>query len=83
MMANVQLRTTLFTTHWFEKSQEFGVDVGVDAGQARQPGYPWVTGAGAAVGLRVIWDRSVLLRVEMARARGGDGSLYVAFGEQF
>jgi len=42
-----------------------------------------VDGAGVAAGLRIIWDRAVLLRVEMARARGGDQALYVAFGEQF
>jgi hypothetical protein len=83
LLGNAQLRVNLFTLHLVGKSQEFGGTAGLDAGRAWQPGYPYVDGAGAAVGLRLIWDRSVLLRVELARARGGDQTLYVAFGEQF
>jgi hypothetical protein len=83
MLANVELRATLLTTHLASKMQEWGVDVGVDAGRAQQPGYPPIDGAGAVVGLRLIWDRAVLLRVEMGRARGGDNTLYISFGEQF
>ena len=73
----------LFTLHLVGKSQEFGFTAGVDAGRAWQPGYEYVDGAGEAVGLRVIWDSAVLLRVEMARAAGGEDTLYVAFGEMF
>jgi hypothetical protein len=83
MMANVQLRLNLFTTHFAAKTQEFGIDAGVDAGRASQPGFDAVDAAGVAVGLRFIWDRAILFRVEMGRARGGDNTLYVAFGEQF
>ncbi len=83
MLANVQLRLNLFTTHLAEKTQEFGIDAGVDAGRASQPGYQAVDGAGAAAGVRLVWDRTIVLRVEMGRARGGDSTLYVAFGEQF
>jgi hypothetical protein len=66
------------------KTQEWGLDVGVDAAWARQPGYAHVDAAGLAAGLRFIWDRTILLRVEMGRAfQGGERTLYVAFGEQF
>ncbi len=83
MLANAQLRVNLFTLHLFGKSQEFGVSGGVDAGRAWQPGYDAVDALAFAGGLRIIWDRAVLLRVELAKARGGDQGLYVAFGEMF
>ena len=83
LLGNAQLRVNLLTLHLAGKSQEIGVTGGVDAGRAWQPGYEPVDGAGVAAGLRIIWDRAVLLRVETARARGGDQALYVAFGEQF
>ena len=83
MLANAQVRVNLFTVHPAGKSLEFGLSAGVDAGRARQPGYEAVEDAGVAAGLRIIWDRAILLRVEMAQARGGDRGLYVAFGEQF
>jgi hypothetical protein len=83
-LGNAQLRANLFTTHAFDKTQEWGLDVGIDAGWARQPGYPHVDAAGVAGGLRFLWDRMLLLRVEMGRAlRGGDATLYVTFGEQY
>ncbi len=83
ILGNVQLRASLFETHIAGKPQEWGIDLGVDAGRARQAGYPAIEGAGAAGGLRFLWDHAVLLRVEMGRARGGDGTLYVSFGDQF
>ncbi len=83
MLANVQLRANLFTTHLFDKTQEYGLAAGLDAGRARQPGFDAVDAAGAAVGIRFIWDRAILFRVEVARARGGENTLYIAFGEQF
>lgn len=84
MLANVQLRAMLFTTHLAGKSQEYGLDAGVDGGRARQPGHPAVDAAGAAVGFRFLWDGAILLRVEVARAlRGGDNAVYVSFGDQF
>ncbi len=83
LLGNVQLRLSLFDSHFFDKSQEYGLDLGLDAGWARQPGYPAVDGAGAGAGLRIVWDRAILLRVELAQARGGDRTLYVAFGEQY
>jgi hypothetical protein len=83
-LGNAQLRVNLFSTHLFGKSQDFGIDGGIDAGAARQPGYPTVSGEGLAVGLRFVWDRAILLRVEMGRAlQGGDQALYIAFGEMF
>lgn len=83
MLASAGLRVQLFTLHPGGRSLEFGVEAGVDAGRATQPGYPAVEGAGAALGLRLLWDRAVLLRVQAARAREGDSTLYVSFGEQF
>jgi hypothetical protein len=83
-LGNVQLRVNLLTTHLVGKVQEWGLDGGIDAGWARQPGFGSVDAAGFAAGLRFLWDRAILLRVEMGRAwRGGDRTLYVAFGEQF
>jgi len=83
LLGNVQLRVNVVTTHLAGKMQEWGLGAGVDAGWARQPGFEPVDAAGASVGLRFIWDRTILLRVEVARARGGDDALYVAFGEMF
>jgi hypothetical protein len=84
-MGNVQLRLNLFTSHLAGKPQDWGLDAGVDAGWARQPGFAPIRAAGVAAGFRFVWDRAILLRVEMGQAleRGGDQTLYVAFGEQF
>jgi hypothetical protein len=83
LLGNLQLRVNVVTTHLAGKSQEWGLGAGVDAGWARQPGFEAVDAAGAALGLRFIWDRTILLRVEMGRTRGGDDTLYVAFGDMF
>lgn len=83
-LASAELRVSLFSTHLLDKTQEYGLDGGIDYGWARQPGYAAVDDAGASAGLRLIWDHAILIRVEMARAvRGGDQTLYVSFGEQF
>jgi hypothetical protein len=83
MLANVQLRMHLLTTRIASKTQEWGLSLGLDAGRASQPGYPAIEAAGATAGLRFIWDRALLFRVEVGRARGGENTLYIAFGEQF
>jgi hypothetical protein len=83
LLGNVQLRVNILTTHLASKTQEWGLGAGVDAGRASQPGFEAVDAVGGAVGLRFIWDRTILLRVEMGRARGGDDTLYVAFGDMF
>ena len=83
MLLNVQLRAALFTTHLASKTQEYGLDVGVDAGRARQPGYPALLDAALTAGFRFIWDGAILVRIDVGRARGGDNTLYVSFGEQF
>jgi hypothetical protein len=83
LLGNVQLRVPLFTVRPAGKPLEVGVSAGVDAGLASQPGYDAVQDAGAAVGLRLAWDRAILARIEVGRARGGDNSLFVAFGEMF
>jgi hypothetical protein len=82
-LGNAQLRLNLFTSHLAGKMQEYGLSAGIDAAWARQPGFDAVDGIGAALGVRFIWDRAILFRVEMGRAPGGDDTLYVAFGEQF
>jgi hypothetical protein len=83
LLGNLQLRVNVLTSHLAGKTQEWGLGAGVDAGWARQPGFEAVDAVGAAAGLRFIWDRTILLRIEMGRARGGDDTLYVAFGEMF
>ncbi|HET9595546.1 MAG TPA: BamA/TamA family outer membrane protein [Anaeromyxobacteraceae bacterium] len=83
LLGNVQLRIPLFTVHPAGKPLEFGLSAGVDAGRASQPGYDAVQDAGAAVGLRLAWDRAILARFEVGRARGGDNTFFVGFGEMF
>ncbi|GEJ58110.1 BamA/TamA family outer membrane protein [Anaeromyxobacter diazotrophicus] len=83
-LGSAELRLDLFSTHLLGKLQEYGVDGGIDAGWARQPGWAAVDAAGLAAGLRLTWDHAILVRVEMGRALGGgDETLYVSFGEQF
>jgi len=83
-LGNVELRINFLSTHLFDKTQEYGVDAGLDAGWARQPGYAAVDAAGIAAGVRLTWDHAVLIRVEMGRAlSGGEETLYVSFGELF
>ena len=83
LLGNVQLRVNLFTLRIIGKNQDLGFTAGIDAGRAWQPGYPHVDGASAAVGLRVVWDHAIILRLELARAPGGDISFYLAFGDMF
>jgi hypothetical protein len=82
-LGNVELRANLYTMHVAGHPLEYGISVGVDAGWARQPGYTAVEATSAAAGLRVTWDRALVLRVEMGRARGGDNTLYVVLGERY
>jgi hypothetical protein len=83
LLGNAQLRVTVLSTHLFDKLQEYGLDVGVDAGLARQAGYPQVDAGSVALGLRIVWDRALAVRVEAARARGGETGWYIALGEMF
>jgi hypothetical protein len=82
-LLNVQLRAHVLTTHLLGSAEAWGVGLGFDAGRARQRGYPAVRGKGVAIGLRMVWDGSVLARVDVARAPGGEDTVYVAFGEMF
>ncbi|BDG10871.1 BamA/TamA family outer membrane protein [Anaeromyxobacter paludicola] len=82
-LGNAELRIRLLTTRLAGKTQELGLAAGVDAGWARQPGYAPVHAESAAAGVRLIWDRAIVLRVEAAHARGGETGVYVAFGELF
>ncbi len=84
MLLNVQLRIHLFATRLVGKLEEWGLGVGLDAGRASQPGYPAVHGEGIAGGLRIVFDHSVLARIDFARGlTGGGETFYVAFGEMF
>lgn len=83
-LLNVEVRTRLATTHLLGRPEEWEVAAGFDAGRARQAGYAAVHGEGVAIGLRMLWDRSVLTRLDVARALGGaDYAVYLAFGKLF
>ncbi|HZZ84860.1 MAG TPA: hypothetical protein VFE30_10010 [Anaeromyxobacteraceae bacterium] len=82
-LGNLELAVRVFTSHLAGKTQELGLSAGVDAGWARQPDLAPVHAEGAAAGLRLIWDRAIVLRVEGARAVGGENTIYVAFGDLF
>ncbi len=83
-LLNVELRARIATTHLLGKPEEWEVAAGFDAGRARQAGYAPVHGQGVAMGMRMVWDRSVFTRFDVARALGGaDDAFYAAFGELF
>ena len=87
LLGNVQLRVNLFSSHLFDKTQEYGISAGLDAGRAQQKGFDAVDAAGVAIGLRLIWDHAILFRIEGGRAvghvQGAENTLYLSFGEQF
>jgi hypothetical protein len=83
MLANAELRVHVVTTNLFGKLQEWGLGVGIDAGRAWQPGYDAVHAESIAGGIRMVWDRAILARIEIGRTRGGENALYVSFGEMF
>lgn len=83
-LVNVEVRSRVATTHLLGKPEEWEVAAGFDAGRARQPGHAPVHAEGVAIGVRMIWDRSVFTRFDVARALGGtDHALYLAFGKLF
>lgn len=83
LLANLELRVDLLTLHPFDRSLEVGLASGVDAGAAHQPGYSAVAAVGGFAGVRLVWDRAVLVRVEVGYAAQGAAATYVAFGEEF
>ncbi len=83
LLANLELRTDLFTWHPFDRSLDLGVATGIDAGAAHQRGYPTVAALGGFAGARLLWDQAVLVRVELGYAGQGSAAVYVSFGEEF
>lgn len=83
MLGNAQVRVTVFSTHLASKPQDWGVGVGVGAARAQQPGYAPVQAVSFTGGLRLVWDRALIARLEVGRAPGGDNTLYFAFGEEY
>jgi hypothetical protein len=83
VLASVELRARVVETSWWGRTQEFGVSVGADAGHARQRGHSPVHGVGGFAGLRVAWDRAVLVRFEVGHAGQGGPAYYLSFDEPF
>ncbi len=83
-LVNVEVRTRLATTHLLGRREEWELAAGFDAGRARQAGYAPVHAQGVALGARMLWDASVLTRLDVARALDGTGyAVYLAFGKLF
>ncbi len=83
-LLNVEVRARVATTHLLGKAEEWEVAAGFDAGRAQQPGFASVHAVGASIGARMVWDRSVFVRFDAARAAGiADHALYLSFGELF
>ncbi|HET7753742.1 MAG TPA: BamA/TamA family outer membrane protein [Anaeromyxobacteraceae bacterium] len=82
MLGSVELRARVLQAGWWGRVQEFGVSLGLDAGRARQRGYAPVHGVGGFAGLRLAWDRAVLVRFEVGNAGEGQ-AYYLSFDEPF
>ena len=83
ILGNAELRAVLFRSHLLGNTQDWGMDVGVDAGRAQQPGYPPIHAESAVVGIRLVWSSAVIVRVQAGRVRGGETALYLSFGGLF
>lgn len=83
ILAGFELRTYLVQSRWFGRQQDWGVSAGADAGRARDRWHPPVFAAGAFGGLRMMWDRAVVIRFEVGDAGQGAPAYYVAFDEAF
>lgn len=83
ILGNAELRAVLFRSHLLGNTQDWGMDVGLDAGRAQQHGYAPVHAESAVAGLRLVWGSSVVVRVQAGRVRGGETAVYLSFGELF
>jgi hypothetical protein len=83
ILANVEVRATLVTLRPGGRPLELGVSGGADAGRARQRGYTPVGAVAAFGGLRTIWDRALVLRLEAGYAGQGGAAYYLSFDESF
>lgn len=83
-LASLELRASLANMRAFGGTPlQLGVGTGLDVGFARQSGYGAVTAVGGFAGLRALWDRAILLRLEVGYAAQGGTAVYLATGEQF
>lgn len=83
-LASLEVRADLMSARAFGQTPlQLGVAMGVDAGFARQRGYGAIAAAGGFAGLRALWDRAFLVRLEVAYAGQGGTAVYLATGEQF
>lgn len=62
---------------------DVGLAAGGDLGMAHQRGYAPLAAAGAFAGLRAVWDRAVVTRLEVGYAGQGGAAVYLVTGEQF
>jgi hypothetical protein len=83
VLVGMELRAYVVETRWLGRLQEWGFSAGGDAGRARDSGKTPVLGAGAFVGLRLLWDHAVLLRFEVGHAGQGGPAYYIAFDEAY
>jgi hypothetical protein len=83
VLAGLELRAYLLETHWSGHLQDWGFSLGADAGRARDRGHAPVLAAGAFVGARMMWDRAVVVRMEIGHAGQGAPAFYIAFDEAF
>jgi hypothetical protein len=83
VLAGFELRAYLVETRWFGRLQDWGLSAGADAGRARDRGHAPVLAAGVFGGARMMWDRAVVLRLEVGYAGQGAAAFYIAFDEAF
>ena len=83
LLANLELRAIAATYRPGGRSLELGFSAGADAGRARQRGHPALSAASVFGGLRAIWDRALVVRLEVGHAGQGALSYYLAFDESF
>ncbi len=83
LLASAELRTSLVETRWFARLQEWGLSAGLDAGRARDRGHPPVLGAGVFGGVRLLLDRSIVIRFDVGWAGQDALGYYLAFDEAF
>ncbi len=83
-LASLEVRAPLAELHALHGTPlQLGIATGLDAGFARQAGYAVVAAVGGFAGLRALWDRAVLVRLEVGYAGQGGTAVYFVTGEQF
>jgi hypothetical protein len=82
-LVGAELRLWLTETRLLGRPQVWGISLGGDAGRARDRGTAPVLGAGGFVGGRLLWDRAVVVRLEVGYAGQGALAYYLSFDEAF